>query len=66
MENFIFCAVQETSIEESPSSEAADLKLTTCLKTNFLRHISRRACQNLKNVAFTYPPSLTPPIGITF
>ena len=25
MENFIFCAVQETSIEESPSSEAADL-----------------------------------------
>ena len=35
---------QETSIEESASTEATDLKPTTSLKINPQRDISHRAC----------------------
>ena len=44
---------QEISIEESPSSEAADLKPTTSLKINPQRDIPHRACWNVKKTAST-------------
>ena len=44
---------QEISIEESPSSEAADLKPATSLKINPQRGIPHIACWNVKMTAST-------------